>query len=77
MDTHFTITFVVEESGWVVAEIPEVQGAISQGKTIDEARANVLSALADLLDFRREQSLEREHDLVETYRGELISALQA
>lgn len=33
------------EDGWIVASIPEVPGVFSQGRTRDEARANVLDAL--------------------------------
>jgi predicted RNase H-like HicB family nuclease len=35
--------------GWVLATIPEVPGAISQGRTREEARANVVDALRVVL----------------------------
>lgn len=39
-------TIVYEEGdGWIVASIPEVPGVFSQGRTRDEAHANVLDAL--------------------------------
>jgi predicted RNase H-like HicB family nuclease len=34
------------EDGWVIASIPEVAGLFSQGRTHEEARANVLDALS-------------------------------
>jgi len=37
------------EDDWVIAQIPAVPGAISQGRTRDEARENVLDALQLLL----------------------------
>ena len=37
------------EDGWVVASTPEVLGAMSQGQTRDEARANVIDALQLIL----------------------------
>ena len=40
-----TIVFEQGEDGWVIASIPEVPGAHSQGKTREEARENVLDAL--------------------------------
>jgi predicted RNase H-like HicB family nuclease len=46
-----TIVFEPSENGWIVASIPEVQGVHSQGRTRDEARAMVLSALQDWLRF--------------------------
>ncbi|MGH2984977.1 MAG: type II toxin-antitoxin system HicB family antitoxin [Solirubrobacterales bacterium] len=37
------------ENGWVIAQIPAVPGAMSQGRTREEARDNVLDALQLLL----------------------------
>ena len=43
MSGSHVVTIVIEqgEQGWVVASIPEVPGANSQGRTREEARANV------------------------------------
>ena len=49
---HVTILFEQGEDGWVVASIPEVPGANSQGRTRDEARANVIDALRGILELR-------------------------
>jgi predicted RNase H-like HicB family nuclease len=35
--------------GWFVASIPQVAGTISQGRTREEARANVIDALKVML----------------------------
>jgi hypothetical protein len=45
-----TLTIVYEDAddGWVAARIQEVPAAISQGRTREAARANVISALHDL-----------------------------
>jgi predicted RNase H-like HicB family nuclease len=40
-----TILYEEDGDGWIVASIPEVPGVFSQGRTRDEARANVLDAL--------------------------------
>lgn len=37
------------EGDWVIAQIPAVPGAMSQGRTREEARENVLDALQLLL----------------------------
>jgi len=37
---------------WVVARIPQLRGAISQGRTREEARENVIDALRELLSVR-------------------------
>ena len=34
-----------EEEGWIVARVVEVPGALSQGRTREEARENVIDAL--------------------------------
>lgn len=45
-----TLTFLYEEAddGWVAVRVAEVPAAISQGRTREEARANVIAALYDL-----------------------------
>jgi len=47
-ELHLTIRYSDAGDGWVMAQIAEIPGAISQGATREEARANVLDAL-DLL----------------------------
>lgn len=47
---QMTITFdTPDEGGWIVAHVLEVPGAVSQGRTRAEARANVVDALRLLL----------------------------
>ena len=38
-----------DEDGWIVAHVVEVPGAISQGRTREEARENVIDALRLML----------------------------
>jgi predicted RNase H-like HicB family nuclease len=46
----FTIAFEEpDEDGWIVARVLEVPGAISQGRTREEARENVVDALRTVL----------------------------
>jgi len=44
-----TIHYEDAGDGWVMASIPEVPGAISQGRTRAEARQNVIDALQTVL----------------------------
>jgi predicted RNase H-like HicB family nuclease len=44
-----TIVYEPGEDGWVIAAIPEVAGVMSQGRTREEARANVIDALRLML----------------------------
>jgi predicted RNase H-like HicB family nuclease len=46
----FTIAFdPPDEQGWSVARVLEVPGALSQGRTREQARQNVLDALRTVL----------------------------
>jgi predicted RNase H-like HicB family nuclease len=44
-----TIVYEPGEDGWVIASIPEVDGVLSQGRTREEARTNVIDALRLML----------------------------
>ncbi len=57
VDNELTIVFEPAEEGGFTAFIPEVPGAISEGKTIEEAREMVLAALHELTTYRREQAI--------------------
>jgi predicted RNase H-like HicB family nuclease len=57
MPKELTIIFELGQDGWWIATIPEVPGAFSQGKTKEEARANVLDAVSELMAARRELAL--------------------
>jgi predicted RNase H-like HicB family nuclease len=47
-----TIVFEQGDEGWIVASIPEVPGAHSQGRTREAGRANVIDALHGILELR-------------------------
>lgn len=57
MTEPLRLTIVYEESddGWIVASVPEVPGAFSQGRTRAEARENVIDALHGILELRFEE----------------------
>lgn len=46
---RFTIHYSDGGDGWVMAQVEEVPGAISQGRTRQEARENVIDALRLML----------------------------
>jgi antitoxin HicB len=56
-DVRITYTAVLtpSEDGWICAQIAEVPEAISQGRTLDEAKANVAEALQLALEWRRDE----------------------
>lgn len=60
-----TIVYEDGDDGWIVASIPAVPGVLSQGRTREEARQNVLDALALMLSPEPvEDGDERERELL-------------
>ena len=53
------------EDGYVVAEVPSLPGCISQGKTRDEALANIQEAIALHLEVLQERGEPVPDDQVE------------
>ena len=52
MSEHLQMTITYDEAdedGWIVARVVEVPGALSQGRTREEARENVIDALRLML----------------------------
>jgi predicted RNase H-like HicB family nuclease len=52
VDARLRLTITHEEpdeAGWIVASVVEVPGAMSQGRTREEARENVIDALRLML----------------------------
>jgi predicted RNase H-like HicB family nuclease len=55
---HNEFTAVFERDGdWIIAYCPEIPGANGQGRTKEEARENLASAIALILEDRREDGL--------------------
>jgi len=50
---NFTAIIEKSEDGWYVGQIEEFPAAISQGKTIDELKANLIDALMLLLETNK------------------------
>ena len=52
---HNEFTAIIEKDGdWYIAYCPEVAGANGQGKTIEECKASLASAISLILEDRRE-----------------------
>ncbi|HVW14591.1 MAG TPA: type II toxin-antitoxin system HicB family antitoxin [Mucilaginibacter sp.] len=50
----FTAIIEKGENGWFVGQVEELPAAISQGKTIQELKENLLDAVRLLLDTNKE-----------------------
>jgi predicted RNase H-like HicB family nuclease len=53
---RFTILFEEGEDRWIVAQVKEVPGAVSQGRNRGEARESVIDALRLMLSPEPEDS---------------------
>lgn len=55
---HNEFTAIIEkDDDWFVAYCPEIPGANGQGRTREEARENLASTIALILEDRREDAL--------------------
>lgn len=59
MSGNLTIIYEKGEDGFWIATIPEVPGAFSQGKSKEEARANAIEAMEELMLARRDLALQQ------------------
>jgi predicted RNase H-like HicB family nuclease len=62
--SHVPVVLRPGEDGFIVAECPVIPGCISQGKTLQEALANIREAIELCLESR---SNEDEWDLPQQY----------
>lgn len=51
------VIFTDGEDGYIVAKCPVLPGCVSQGKTMDEAKQNIIDAIQNVIAVRREMGL--------------------
>ena len=61
----FLVTLETDEDGWLVAECPALPGCVSQGRTREEALANIREAIMASLETRRALGLPSEIQVAE------------
>ncbi len=54
----FRVVFQEDEGGWVTAYCPDLRGCVSQGKGIDDARANINEAIEPYLEVVLEDAVK-------------------
>ena len=55
---HNEFTAIIEQDGeWFIAYCPEIPGANGQGRSIEECRESLASAIELILEDRREDAL--------------------
>jgi len=52
----FTAAYEQTEDGWWIGQVLEVSGALTQGRTLDEARENLQEALTLILECQRDEA---------------------
>ena len=53
---EYRVIYTQIEDGWIMAQAPELPGAVTQGATMDEARMTIKDAIALLLESYRENA---------------------
>ncbi len=53
MSMKFLVTLETAEDGWLVVECPALPGCVSQGRSREEALANIREAIMASLETRR------------------------
>ena len=68
---EFTARIEKSKDGWYVGQVEEVPAAISQGKTIEELKANLLDALMLIFEANRQETSKQSSEK-EVLRERLI-----
>lgn len=56
MKREFSVVYTPIEDGWIMATVPELPGAVTQGRDMAEARSMIQEAVELLLQSYREQA---------------------
>lgn len=56
MKREFNVVYTTIEDGWVMAQVPELPGAVTQGRDMDEARSMIQEAVELLLESYRDNA---------------------
>ena len=58
MKREYTVIYQEIEDGWIMAQVPELPGAVTQGRDIAEARAMIKEAVELLIQSYRENAAQ-------------------
>jgi predicted RNase H-like HicB family nuclease len=60
-DLTFNLSFLRdEESGWFTVHVVELPGCVSQGETVEEAKANIANALELYMEVLLENAVRKQ-----------------
>lgn len=58
MKREFSVVYTPIEDGWIMAQVPEIPGAVTQGRDLEEAREMIQDAVELLLEAYRDQAIK-------------------
>ncbi len=56
---EYEVLYETIEDGWIMASVPDLPGAVTQGQTIEEARVNIRDIIELLLTSYRENAFQQ------------------
>ncbi len=56
MTREYSVVYQTVEDGWIMASVPELPGAVTQGRDMEEARSMIKEAVELLLVSYRENA---------------------
>jgi len=56
MQREYEVIYQEIEDGWIMATVPDLPGAVTQGQNMEEARANIREAIDLVLASYREHA---------------------
>jgi predicted RNase H-like HicB family nuclease len=71
MKFQVIFTFDAEYNGYV-AEVPRLPGCVSQGKTMDEAIANIKDAIQGYLHVQEKHQIDELKEQTVSFIGEVV-----
>ena len=76
MQREYTVVYQTIEDGWIMATVPELPGAVTQGENIEEAREMIREAITLLVQSYRENARKDAsgNAMWETLRVEIPAA---
>jgi len=61
----FRVVVEKDESGYYVGEVPALPGCLSQGKTIEELKANITEAIEGWLEVMNDKAKKKNNQVFE------------
>jgi predicted RNase H-like HicB family nuclease len=58
MKREFTVVYTTIEDGWIMAQVPELPGAVTQGRDMAEAREMIQEAVELLIQSYRDNAVK-------------------